>query len=130
MEALDCGAFGGPEHSRFRSHLKHLRKVGGQGWRVNFWQAVCDHLVHAYPGEALSWNQACPIIADLIEADLKQGDGLTEPLGVSQLGAIFGYHRNSVRKLVLARYHHEAVGKRYRLRVADMPAEYRQKHGL
>jgi hypothetical protein len=84
MGAIDHGAFSGLEHLPLRSLVERLRKEARQGWRVNFWQAVCDHLVHAYPGEALSWNQACPIIADLIEADLKEEAG-TQPAAGAQV---------------------------------------------
>jgi hypothetical protein len=52
---------------------------------------------------------------------------LTEPMTLREIGVWFTYHRNQVRKKVLANYWHESDGgkqPKYRMRTSDMPAAY------
>jgi hypothetical protein len=53
---------------------------------------------------------------------------LTEPLTKTQLGGYFTCHRNDVKKNVLDKYPHEIVGRKFRMRVADMPPAYHVMH--
>lgn len=47
-----------------------------------------------------------------------------------ELGKWFCCHRNQVKAQVLGVYYYETIGSKYRLRVENMPADYRAKHGL
>ncbi|NLF08821.1 MAG: hypothetical protein GX594_12700 [Pirellulaceae bacterium] len=53
---------------------------------------------------------------------------LTEPMSLIEIGNWFNCHRNQVRKQVLDKYWHDAVGKKYRLQVSDMPTRYHVHH--
>jgi hypothetical protein len=76
IEALDLGTFGDPRHLPLRNLLGRLRRQELPGWRINAWMAICDHFLAAYTSvqNQISANQACPIIADLIEADARRRD--------------------------------------------------------
>ena len=49
---------------------------------------------------------------------------MTEPLTQDDLARFFFCHRNQVKTLILGKYPYELIGKRYRLRVTDMPPSY------
>ncbi len=59
-----------------------------------------------------------------------ESPALTRPMTKKELGTAFGCHRNQVGEKVLANFYHEKLGARIRMRVDDMPAEWRAKNGL
>jgi hypothetical protein len=78
---------------------------------------------------------APPSILETLDKHVRQLGGkpaepirLTEPMTLKQIGEWFTCHRNQVRMLVLAKYYHEPVGRKFRLRVRDMPPAYHVYH--
>jgi hypothetical protein len=100
-------------------------KIRRQFARKSLDERVGAHLDRLALRDAVKWAMSAAV------SDPPVSDGpLTKPMTQKELGEAFTCHRNQVRAKVLAKYKHKEDGKRFRMYVADMPAEWRVKHGL
>ncbi len=115
-----------------KAQKKHLKKIGKEnlghkGRLLAFGPDTKFPRIRAKTIDRLT--EGVNILTSVVSPRLID-DVRTVPLSIQELAKEFEIDRTRVERDILGQYWHEAIGKRYRIRVADMPLRYHQRMGL